>query len=254
MRYLRQKPLKDIGAAILFLCVICLLGWSAWWAYRQYIYTPPFVDPDKYPVRGIDISRHNGIIDFEKVKDSGIEFVFIKASEGTTHKDTLYSHNVSGAKNVGLKTGAYHFFRFDSDGVEQAINFLRTVGPHHPELGLVIDVENAGNPSNIDPEDIKKRLSSMVEYMNLLGHRVMIYTNLDGYYDYVEDILPGYPLWICRFKENPINAEWTFWQYDHHGKIDGVKGDVDLNAFCGSRDDWERYLQGDLWPYTNNAI
>ena len=120
----------------------------------------------------------------------------------------------------------------------------------HPDLGLVIDVESAGNPEGVDPDVIKKRLTNMVEYMNLLGHRVMIYTNLDGYYDYIADTLPGFPLWICRFKENPINAEWTFWQFDHHGKIDGVEGDVDLNAFCGSREEWERFLQGDVWPYT----
>lgn len=252
MRYIWQRPARDIAAALVFMGVVALLVWSAVWAYRQYIVTPPYVDSERYPVRGIDISRHNGNIDFEKVKNNGIDFVFIKASEGTTHQDTLFSTNFREARKAGLKTGAYHFFRFDKDGVDQALNFLSVVGPHYPELGLVIDVEKTGNPSNVPTEDVKRRLQSMVEYMNLLGHRIMIYTNFEGYYDYIEEILPGYPLWICRFKENPINAEWTFWQYDHHGKIDGVKGDVDLNAFCGSRADWERFLGGEVWPYTEN--
>ncbi|MCH5227348.1 MAG: hypothetical protein J1F16_05970 [Muribaculaceae bacterium] len=249
MRYIWQRPGKDIAVAILFLGVLCLLIFSAVWAWRQYISTPPYVDEKLYPVRGIDVSRHNGEIDFKKVKESGIDFVFVKASEGVNHRDSLFARNIDRAHHEGLKTGAYHFFRFDSNGIDQALNFLRAVGSRQPELGLVIDVESSGNPSGIPVDEIKKQLTMMVEYMNLLGYRVMIYTNLDGYYDYIEDILPGYPLWICRFKENPINAEWTFWQYDHHGKVDGVKGDVDLNAFMGDRKAWERYLNGAVWPY-----
>lgn len=247
---IKPRPIRDVAAALAFLVVIFLLVFSAVWAYREYMTTPPYVDEVKYPVRGIDVSRHNGEINFKKVADSGIEFVFIKASEGVTHRDSLFVRNLRQAGAAGLKTGAYHFFRFDGDGVEQAVNFLGAVGSRHTDMGLVIDVEKNGNPSNVPPEVVKERLSSMVEYMNLLGFRVMIYTNIDGYYDYIADILPGYPLWICRFKENPINAEWTFWQYDHHGKVDGVKGDVDLDAFCGTREEWERFLDGAVWPYS----
>lgn len=253
MRYFRQRPPKDIAAAVMFLAVIGLLTFAAVWACRQYLNSPPYVDAEKYPVRGIDISRHNGLIDFKRVREDGIDFVFIKASEGAHHHDSLFRRNLEGATKAGLKAGAYHFFRFDTDGVTQALNFLNAVGPLFPELGLVIDVENTGNPGTVSPDEVKKRLTSMVEYMNLLGHRVMIYTNFEGYYDYIDEILPGYPLWICRFKENPINAEWTFWQYDHHGKVAGIEGDVDLNAFCGSRDEWEKFLQGELWPFSSNS-
>ena len=250
MRYiLRKRPLKDIIVALAFLGVICLMVVSGSWAFRQYIKSPPYVDEQKYPVRGIDISRHNGEIDFRKVADSGIEFVFIKASEGVSHKDNMFNRNLQESAKAGLKTGAYHFFRFDKEGVDQAINFLEALGNHTTDMGLVIDVEQAGNPKGIPIEDIHHRLTSMVEYLNLLGHRVMIYTNNDGYYDYIEEILPGCPLWICRFQENPINAEWTIWQYDHHGKVEGIKGDVDLNVFCGNRDEWQSFLNGGIWPY-----
>lgn len=252
MRYLRHRPAKDIAVAMVFLVVVGLLVASALWAYRAYISTPPFVDSEKYPVRGIDISRHNGDIDFKKVAKSGIEFVFIKASEGVNHRDSLFQKNIEGAKKAGLKVSAYHYFRFDSEGVDQALNFLSALGQRHTDMELVIDVEKAGNPKGVPIDVIKRRLTAMVEYMNLLGYRIMVYTNHEGYYDYIADTLPGYPLWICRFQENPINAEWTFWQYNHHGEVDGIKGDVDLNAFCGSREDWERYLQGGLWPYTDS--
>lgn len=240
---MRKRPLKDIVIAILFVLVVCLLIFSIIWVYHEYRYSPPYVDETKYPVKGIDVSRHNGRIDYRKVKESGIDFVFVKASEGETHRDSLFSVNIDEARVAGLATGAYHFFRFDREGVDQAVNFLQAVGGRRPELGLVIDVEQAGNPE-VPKEEVKRKLTTMVEYMNLLGYPVMIYTNLDGYYDYIEEILPGCALWICRFKENPINAEWTFWQYDHHGKVAGVQGDVDLNVFNGSRKEWEEmYVQ-----------
>ena len=252
MSYLTTRPAKDIAAAVGFLAVVALLVWSAFWAFQQFKSSPPFVDPQKYPVRGIDISRHNGKIDFKKVAAAGIDFVFIKASEGISLRDSLFASNYQNARMEGLKTGAYHFFRFDCDGVDQAVNFLQAVGQRPQDLGLVIDVEKNGNPADVEPEIVRKRLASMIDYMNLLGYRVMIYTNLEGYEEFMAEDFPGYPLWICRFKENPINAEWTFWQYDHHGKVDGIAGEVDLDAFCGNREQWQRFLDGDLWPYSGD--
>ncbi|MDE6577726.1 MAG: hypothetical protein K2J82_09650 [Muribaculaceae bacterium] len=245
-----NRPLKDIIVAASFLVVCVLLIFAAFWAYHQFLTTPPYVDPDRFPIRGIDVSAHNGDIDFEKVKKSGVEFVFIKATEGGDFKDKNFRINYEKANKAGLKKGIYHFFRFDKDGVEQALNLMKAVGPRHPELGLVIDVEKFGNPDSIPSDLINERLTEMVDYLNLLGHRVTFYTNRAGYYDYLAESFPGYQLWICGFSQNPIYAEWTFWQFNHHGKVPGIKGDVDLNAFCGTREEWKRYLNGALWPYT----
>lgn len=248
-----NKPRKDIWAAIIFLSVCILLVASAFWAYDSIMTAPPYVDPVKFPVRGIDVSAHNGEIDMEKVAEEGFEFVFIKATEGTDFKDRNFRKNYDLATKAGLKKGIYHFFRFDRDGVEQALNLMRTMGNRRPELGIVIDVEKSGNPDSIPTELTVDRLSQMVDYLNLLGHRVMFYSNRDGYYDYLAETFPGYPLWICGFSEYPINAEWTFWQFNHRGKVNGIKGDVDLNAFCGSKEEWESYLDGELWPYTGGS-
>lgn len=246
----RNRPVKDVIVAAFFLMVCVFLVFAAIWAYRTFMTTPPYVNPERYPVKGIDVSAHNGDVDMARVRKSGIEFVFIKASEGVDFRDRKFRQNYENARKAGLKTGVYHFFRFDKDGVEQALNLMRTLGGRRPELGLVIDVEKAGNPDSIPPKDITMRLVQMVDYLNLLGHRVMFYTNRDGYYDYIVDSFPGSPLWICAFSENPINAQWSFWQYNHRGRVDGIKGDVDLNVFCGSRDEWARYLDGDIWPYS----
>lgn len=244
-----KRPVKDILIAIAFLGVVAALVFSAIWAYKEFMSSPPYVDDIKYPIRGIDISAHNGDIDFKKVAESGIDFVFIKASEGVDFNDKNFKRNYEGAKAAGLKTGFYHFFRFDTDGVEQGVNFVRTVGSRRAELGLAIDVEKAGNKDSIPTDSIIDRLYSMVDYLNLLGYRVTFYTNFDGYIDYLAENFPGAPLWICRFQENPLNAEWTFWQYSHSGEVDGIEGKVDLNAFCGNEKEWDAFLKGALWPY-----
>lgn len=244
-----HRPKKDVEAALDFCVLGALLVFAAFWAWHQFMISPPYVDYERYPVRGIDVSAHNGMMNLDAAAKSGIEFVFIKASEGESFRDDNFRLNYTKARHAGLKTGAYHFFRFDVDGVKQAVNFLGAVGYRKLELGLAIDVEQQGNPEGIAPDSIAQRLQSMTDYLNLMGHRVTFYTNRDGYFDFIRQIMPGAPLWICAFSRTPINAEWTFWQYDHHGRVAGIKGDVDLNAFCGSRSEWENFLAGSLWPY-----
>ena len=170
-------------------------------------------------------------------------------SEGVDFNDSRFNYNYTEATKAGIKTGFYHFFRFDKDGVDQALNFVRTIGSRKSDLGLAIDVEKSGNIDSIPTELVVSRLIRMVDYLNLLGHRVTFYTNLEGYNEYIADNFPGYPLWICRFKENPVNAEWTFWQYSHSGHVDGIDGKVDLDVFCGSEKEWQSFLNGAVWPY-----
>ncbi len=239
---MRIPPKKDIWTAVGFMVLTVALVLSSVWAWEQFLKTPPYVSQERYPIRGLDVSYHNGFMNLDAARKDGYEFIFIKASEGTDFRDENFGINYRKAQHAGMKTGAYHFFRFDKDGVEQAINFLKAVDIRKLELGLAVDVEQQGNPKGIPADTVKQRLLDMAEYLYLKGHRVIFYTNKAGYEEYMMDILPGYPLWICSFSETPFDAAWTFWQYDHHGKVEGIRGDVDLNAFCGSREDWERYL------------
>ena len=236
-----KKLDSDIKVWLLFSAVFVLLGLSAVWAWHTFISTPPYVDSERYPIRGIDVSAHNGMMNLDAAAEDGIKFVFIKATEGETFRDENFKLNYSKAGHAGLKRGAYHYFRFDKDGVLQAINLLDAVKGLEPELGLVIDVEDAANPAT-DPDTVITRLMQMTDYLILKGHRVMFYTNIRGYEKYLMEEFPGYLLWICSFSENPINADWTFWQYNHRGKVKGIKGNVDLNVFIGDEKDWEKYL------------
>lgn len=230
MKFSKKKDMVVVAA---FVAVLSLLVGSIWWAWHHYVSTPPYVDFERFPVRGFDISAHNGYANLKAAADAGYQFVFIKASEGSDFRDENFVLNYNKARHAGLKTGAYHFFRFDKDGIEQANNFLKVIGPRPLDLGLVIDVEESGNAKGVPMDTIKARLQLMVEYLNMRGHRVMFYSNRAGYEKYLLEDFEGMPLWICQFTDNSRNTDWTFWQYDHHGRIPGIRGDVDLNVYNG---------------------
>lgn len=230
---------------MIFLCFLLAGGLLLWAGHASWIYfktTPPFVDRILYPVMGIDVSSHNGIIDYSSLKGDSVEFVWIKASEGVDFKDKNFYLNYDGAGESGLKRGAYHFFRFDRDGVEQALNLLDVVGDRKLEMGVAVDIESSGNPQDIDDDLVKERLATMVEYLNLRGLAPTLYCNKKDYYRYLENSFPGNSLWICALSEDQIASEWTFWQFSHHGTLNGIKGPIDINVYGGSREEWKSFI------------
>lgn len=239
-----MKGAKEIRIACWFVLVLLLLIGAAWWAWHRYKTTPPNVDPSRFPVRGIDISWHNDYSNYRAIADAGYEFVFLKATEGGDYRDSNFALNYDKASHAGLKVGAYHYFRFDRDGVEQAMNLLKVIGKRKLDLGIAVDVEDQGNAKNVPMDSIMFRLHRMVEYLNMRGHRVLFYSNRAGYEKYLYKDFRGFPLWICSFSEDNANQDdWDFWQFNHHGKVPGVRGDVDINVFKGSRREWEEFLR-----------
>lgn len=198
------------------------------------------VDND-YELVGIDVSSHNGKINFERVSRAGIDFIIIKASEGAAFRDSRFASNYDSAKDNGLAVGAYHFFRFDVDGTLQARNFVETIGDRDFDLPLVIDVEEHGNPYVFLRSKVVRQLRDMVDELTALEYRVMIYTNKDGYYKFIKDNFDDYPLWLCSLNRRP-ELDWTIWQYSHWGVVDGIQGDVDLNRFYGNLEQWKNWL------------
>ena len=206
------------------------------------------IDINRYPIRGIDISSHNGIPDFDSISAAGIDFVYLKASEGIGFRDPVFIRNYAAAKRVGIPVGAYHFFRFDCDGRAQAINLLRAITGCALDLPVAIDVEESGNPASAATELISARLAAMVTHIQSTGRRVIIYTNKNGDARFIrghfDDTDRGDPeLWICSFTDPPLNRrQWTLWQHSHRTRLPGIKGYVDRNTFNGSRKQWEEWL------------
>ncbi len=217
---------------------------SVYAAYRL-LYSHEGVVPDEaeYPVRGLDISSHNGDVDFRAVKAEGYEFVFIKATEGSGFKDPRFYGNISRARKAGLKVAAYHFFRFDATGYMQALNFVHSLRGQTLDMPAVIDVEEWTNPTDRTTEEVVRTLASLIENLERVGVPVMLYTNKDGYDRFIEGRFEQYPIWLCSFSRIKKDVTWTFWQYTHRGYAEGVKGRVDMNVFNGSREDWARWCQ-----------
>ncbi len=252
-RQRRRKLLKTISLVLAALLV--LLGCLMVWGYKNrvsifhWIRGEIVVNRAEYPIVGIDVSSHNGDIDFDKVKADGYSFVIIKASEGLEHHDSRFATNYDNARKSGLKVGAYHFFRKDTDGLNQAKNFLETIGWRKLDLPLVVDVEDWSNAKNVEDERTQKNLDAMLDNLRSRGHKVMVYTNGDGYKKYIKDGQININLWLCAFKQPDKlkHIPHQLQQYSHWGRVKGIWGDVDLNVFNGSQEQWDKWLQ-DLTP------
>ena len=205
------------------------------------------VDEKMFPVRGMDLSSHNGEIDFSRIAADSIDFIMLKATEGTSFKDPRFHSNYLQARKSEIKAvGAYHFFRFDTDGEMQAINFLNSLRGKTLDLPAVIDLEEWSNPSGIPTEEIVKRLRAMIECLHRNGHNVMFYTNKDGYERFLKGRFDEYPLWICSFTDPPLddgNIRWSLWQYSHQGWTEACNSEVDMNTFNGSHEEWLAWLK-----------
>ncbi len=191
------------------------------------------IDTTTYTVKGIDISAHNGEIDFERVARDGVQFAFIKISEGATWRDSKFEENYHKATSAGIKVGVYHFFRFDVEGWRQSVNLLRALGHRHLDLPVAIDIEEWGNPENYSTKEVIENVKSLIDLIRRSGREAIIYTNKKGYSKFIRNHFDDTMLWICSFTD-PAMAEdsrWTIWQYSHKGKIDGIDGDTDLCTF-----------------------
>lgn len=195
----------------------------------------------KYTIHGIDVSHHQGNIEWEQINKKKVKFVYIKATEGRNYQDDKFLFNWQGAREKDLFVGAYHFFTFCKSGKEQAENFIKTV-PNEPDsLPPVIDLEFLGNCKNNKTkeeviEDIRIMEKMLSEHYN---KKTIFYTTKEFYKNYLMGSSFKNELWFRDvFKEPKIkDGKIVFWQYWHHGRLDGIETPVDLNVFYGTRKD-----------------
>jgi lysozyme len=203
------------------------------------------LDKHKYPIFGIDISKHNGKIDWDELQKQNIDFVFMKATEGRTLVDPWFKVNIAGAKKEKIKVGAYHFFKFNRDGAEQARNFLAQIRLIKLDFPPILDVEEYTNMrSRKNLRDVITQIRKFIAVVeSSTGRKVLIYMNENDYERYIKDNFNRNPLWICSLDEEPkIDRAWKFWQYSHRGKLKGIRGLFDFNTFNGDRQDWNNFI------------
>lgn len=189
---------------------------------------------------GIDVSRFQGDIDWDKVAASGVKFAFIQISRSLTDVDMKFDYNWQRAKDVGILRGAYQRFQPNEDALAQAELFLSKLGPYQAgDLPPVLDVEDE---DGMTPAQIEAGVRTWIDHVETeLGVRPIIYT---GYYFWRDEVASAdfseYPLWIANYGSDcPLVPEkWTTWtihQYSSTATIPGITANtVDVNKFNGT--------------------
>ena len=183
---------------------------------------------------GIDISHHQGKIDWSMVaKNTSIQYVYIKATEGKTYTDPLYRKNHNGAKKHNMRVGAMHYLRGTSGAKEQFEHFKSIVPKGSIDLIPMLDVENLDKWTKVQAQD------SILVWINLCkayyGKAPIIYDTQRSYNTYCAPKFNKYHLYIGRYGKTPpqITGKGTYsiWQFSETGKIAGIVKPVDLSRF-----------------------
>lgn len=205
--------------------------------------------PYDHPVHGIDISRWQGNIDWNRLRRTGISFAFLKATEGGDHSDPEFQYYWQQARAAGLPRGAYHYYYFCRTGAEQAAWFISHVPRERGTLPPVLDLEwTHSRTCRVRPSPAEIRREAMI-FMSALeqyyGQRPIIYTTVDFYRD---NNLSSWneEFWLRSVANHPRitypGKRWSFWQYTGTGKVPGVSGNVDINVFNGGPQQWRAWL------------
>lgn len=222
-------------------------------------------------VYGIDIAKYQHIvggkthaIDWQRLRitsldragdrrtlghqDYPVSFIYIKASEGTTITNRFYAADIAAARRRGFPVGAYHFFRTTQSGRQQALHFLRTARPQRGDMAPVLDVEptDAAICRMGGKEALHREMAAWVRTVKeACGTLPVIYVSqsfVHKYFDGLPHEVAACPTWIARYSNYMPVIHMTHWQLSPRGRVAGIKGDVDINVFNGSKDDFHAFL------------
>ena len=188
----------------------------------------------RYPYQGVDVSHHQGQIAWAKLPGQGVDFAYIKATEGADHVDRRFWINWNAAHRAGIRRGAYHFFRLCGSGRAQAANFVRTVPFDAAALPPAIDLEFPGNCSRRpSPAKVHKELGDFLRIVEAsYGKRAVLYLTRRFDRDYRISAAFARPLWLRSLHSEPSFGArpWAIWQVSNVRRLHGVNGHVDWNV------------------------
>ncbi|MBR5647720.1 hypothetical protein IKW73_02150 [Candidatus Saccharibacteria bacterium] len=188
--------------------------------------------------KGVDVSSYQEDVDFDKLKEQHIDFVYVKATEGSTHVDSSFSKKWADTAVARMPAGAYHYFSYESSGAKQAENFIKTVGSLDgrliPAVDMELTVEEVNNPPEKDVvvRGLKAFLAVIEEKY---GVKPLIYAQKDYWDKYLAEDFSDYPRWI-RNVYYPVfvdaGDDWLVWQYWDKCVLEGYSGEefIDMNA------------------------
>ena len=197
---------------------------------------------DARPARGIDVSHHQGRIDWSAVAGDGVRFAFAKATEGGTFTDPAFARNWEGMREAGVLRGAYHRFRPRTDALQQARHFVAVADVASGDLPPVVDVEATDGVS--DARLVAGVRTWLAEVERRTGRRPVVYTKPGFRRAHLGTALDDYPLWIAEYGvDSPSHARWAFWQHSERGRVAGIRKEVDLDRFNGSHTELRQFTR-----------
>ena len=197
--------------------------------------------------KGIDVSKHQGNIDWTKVAADGVEFAFIRVglrgygTEGKLVEDEYFEQNIKGALQAGIKVGVYFYSQAitDAELLEEANLVLEKVKPYNIELPIVFDVEKVsggkGRANELSVEERTRLTALFCQTVQDAGYKPMIYHNMEmGTLMLDLGQLEQYDKWFAYYNDDLYYPyAYKVWQYSEKGAVDGINEEVDLNIWFG---------------------
>ena len=182
--------------------------------------------------KGIDISHHQGDIDFDSLKGN-IDFAMVRTSYGLFYEDKKYKQNIKGLERISVPYGFYHFSYATSveSAKKEAEGFINIIKKYNPTYPVVIDIEWSNRTENVRADTLISITDTICSMIEKAGYYAMIYANLDYFNNKLNDSrLDKYDKWLAEWKSNPTyKKSFGIWQYSSKGQIPGINGNVDLN-------------------------
>lgn len=202
-------------------------------------------DDGVYTIRkGIDVSHHQGEIDWQKVRDAGYEFAFLRIAyrgygeEGTLNKDRNFDVYLEGARAAGMDVGVYMFSQAvnEAEAKEEAEYVLKILQGTALELPVVYDPESirddVARTDSVSGEQFTRNTIVFCDTIRAAGYEPMIYSNMIWEAELLDlEKLSNYPIWYADYEKIPQTPyHFSYWQYTSDGNVPGIAGRVDLDV------------------------
>ena len=179
--------------------------------------------------KGIDVSMHNGTVNWGQVANSGIDFTFIKVGSTKSGVDPQFAANITGAQAAGIKTGIYLYSYATTP--EQAANeanlVLQWIEPYTVNYPIVFDIEDKCH-KNLSDQQLIDIINAFCTAIDAAGYYPMVYSNKNMFVQKLS--ITGWDKWVAQYNDTcEYNNNVCFWQYSSHGSVNGVGGRVDVN-------------------------
>ncbi len=248
--YGQRKPIKKPSRKFLTVALLIIVAYIVVlyvffvspFSFRWKALFGEIIYPKDYDLHGIDISHHQGDIDWDLLRAQGdingspVCFVMIKATEGSDRIDSRFETNFFQAKEHAFICGVYHFWSNSTAPEKQAQFYIDNVQLQQGDLPPVLDVETKSKSQSL--ETFRNNILTWLDIIEKhYGVPPIIYTGVNFKEKYLSgEAFNNYPYWIAHYyvEELKYTGEWKFWQYTDVGRLPGIDGFVDFDTYNGS--------------------